>query len=252
MVHLALFEMAHLQGLTSDPKALSEALVPRVGAGAVEEAIELNERKGLVTRGGGTLRAAEDHVFSLPEDETEAAALRRGMRHLHQWYLHRAGEALNEFPSKERFFHADLLMVPASGVAALHKRVGQFHAEMLLLAESMRREASPTEEHQLQFLGMQVYPLSEKVRGTMAKKYKLLGPEGHYESETPGTLGGNGRAKIYGRLDCSSANRAVRSGPTYATHRVFFADEKTAIASGYRPCGNCMREKYNEWKAGQE
>lgn len=84
------------------------------------------------------------------------------------------------------------------------------------------------------------------------KTYKLLGPEGPYESTTPGALGGNGHMKIYGRLDCGSANRAVRQGPTYATHRVFFADEETAIASGYRPCGNCMRAEYREWKARQE
>jgi methylphosphotriester-DNA--protein-cysteine methyltransferase len=28
---------------------------------------------------------------------------------------------------------------------------------------------------------------------------------------------------------------------------VFFADEKTALAAGYRPCGNCLREKYREY-----
>ena len=68
----------------------------------------------------------------------------------------------------------------------------------------------------------------------------------------PGTLGGNGRQEIYGQLDCWSANRAVRMGPTYATHRVFFADEESAIASGYRPCENCMRAQYKVWKAEQE
>jgi methylphosphotriester-DNA--protein-cysteine methyltransferase len=31
-------------------------------------------------------------------------------------------------------------------------------------------------------------------------------------------------------------------------HRVFFADEATAIAAGYRPCGACLRERYAEWK----
>lgn len=35
----------------------------------------------------------------------------------------------------------------------------------------------------------------------------------------------------------------------YEKTRVFFADEKTALASGYRPCGNCLREKYKEYKA---
>jgi methylphosphotriester-DNA--protein-cysteine methyltransferase len=32
---------------------------------------------------------------------------------------------------------------------------------------------------------------------------------------------------------------------------VFFADEATAVAAGYRPCGNCMKAEYREWKDGQ-
>jgi methylphosphotriester-DNA--protein-cysteine methyltransferase len=32
-------------------------------------------------------------------------------------------------------------------------------------------------------------------------------------------------------------------------HRVFFADEATAIAAGYRPCARCMPEAYRLWKA---
>ena len=31
-------------------------------------------------------------------------------------------------------------------------------------------------------------------------------------------------------------------------HRVFFADEETAVAAGYRPCAVCMPERYAEWK----
>ena len=80
-----------------------------------------------------------------------------------------------------------------------------------------------------------------------ARRYRLLGPDGRgYESVTPGVLGGNARARIYGRLDCPSALRALPQG--YARHRVFFADEATAIAAGYRPCGRCMRERYLAWK----
>lgn len=82
------------------------------------------------------------------------------------------------------------------------------------------------------------------------KVYKLLGPTGIYESETPGLLGGNGLATIYGRLDCSAASRAQRQGDTYAKHRVFFAGEEAARACGYRPCGTCMRASYRAWKAG--
>lgn len=84
------------------------------------------------------------------------------------------------------------------------------------------------------------------------KRYTLLGADGQpYSSDVPGTLGGNRRGKIYGRLDCPSALRAIRQGG-YIAHRVFFLDEATAIAAGYRPCGTCMRDKYKEWKAAQE
>ncbi|HTN86513.1 MAG TPA: hypothetical protein VL242_22590, partial [Sorangium sp.] len=82
------------------------------------------------------------------------------------------------------------------------------------------------------------------------KTYWLLGPDGHrYESTTPGTLGGNARAKIYGRLDCGSALAAIRDhGEAYTQHRVFFADEEAAVAAGYRPCGNCMRDRFVAWR----
>ena len=40
--------------------------------------------------------------------------------------------------------------------------------------------------------------------------------------------------KIYGRLDCPSALRAIAAGG-YVASRVFFADELTAVAAGYRP-----------------
>jgi methylated-DNA-[protein]-cysteine S-methyltransferase len=32
------------------------------------------------------------------------------------------------------------------------------------------------------------------------------------------------------------------------SQRVFFADEDTAIAAGYRPCANCMPDAYARWK----
>jgi hypothetical protein len=43
-------------------------------------------------------------------------------------------------------------------------------------------------------------------------------------------FGGNTRLRIYGRLDCPSALRAIKRGPTYARYRVFFADEASAVA----------------------
>ena len=78
--------------------------------------------------------------------------------------------------------------------------------------------------------------------------YTLIGADGKpYESETKGALGGYRPKKIYGRLDCSSALRHIANGH-YVKHRVFFADETTAISAGYRPCGICMKEQYAAWK----
>jgi methylphosphotriester-DNA--protein-cysteine methyltransferase len=54
---------------------------------------------------------------------------------------------------------------------------------------------------------------------------------------------------IYGRLDCWSAQKYLVKGG-YAKGRVFFADDQTAIAAGFRPCGHCLRAQYNIWKRG--
>lgn len=79
--------------------------------------------------------------------------------------------------------------------------------------------------------------------------YVLTGRDGRtYESPAPGGWGGHRGAKIYGRLDCPSALRAIGRGG-YVRYRVFFADEETAIAAGYRPCAVCCRERYLAWKA---
>jgi hypothetical protein len=83
------------------------------------------------------------------------------------------------------------------------------------------------------------------------KTYKLTGADRRIHlSPTPGTLGGHRRQKIYGRLDCSTALRAIAKGG-YVANRVFFADEATAIAAGYRPCARCMPEHYRTWKETQ-
>lgn len=80
------------------------------------------------------------------------------------------------------------------------------------------------------------------------KQYRLIGPDGQEVlGPVPGTLGGNRRRKIYGRLDCRSAVGSLPTG--YAKHRVFFADEATAIEAGYRPCGTCMQTEYAIWVA---
>jgi methylphosphotriester-DNA--protein-cysteine methyltransferase len=77
--------------------------------------------------------------------------------------------------------------------------------------------------------------------------FRLLAADGtSFESGVSGTLGGNRRLKIYGRLDCPSAARALLRG--YARRRVFFRDEAAAIAAGYRPCARCLPERYHDWK----
>lgn len=88
--------------------------------------------------------------------------------------------------------------------------------------------------------------------GHRRKLYTLLGTDGHpCKSETLGFYGGNRRAKVYGRLDCPAAMRAIERGG-YVVQRVFFADERTAITAGYRPCAVCLPHRYAGWKATQE
>jgi hypothetical protein len=48
--------------------------------------------------------------------------------------------------------------------------------------------------------------------------------------------------KIYGRLGCKGGKRMKRE------NRVFFTTEDEAIHLGFRPCGNCMRQRYRAWK----
>jgi Metal binding domain of Ada len=85
----------------------------------------------------------------------------------------------------------------------------------------------------------------------MTKTYTLIGADGKpYRSSRPGKLGGHRRNKGYGRLDCPTALRWIAKGK-YVRHRVFFADEPTAIAAGYRPCAHCLPERYALWKAAQ-
>lgn len=80
--------------------------------------------------------------------------------------------------------------------------------------------------------------------------YRLTGADGREAlSETPGTLGGHRRTRVYGRLDCAGALRWIAKGH-YVRHRVFFADEEVAIAAGYRPCAVCVPAPWRAWKAG--
>jgi hypothetical protein len=85
-------------------------------------------------------------------------------------------------------------------------------------------------------------------RAADAGPYTLLGGDGRpYRSATPGRFGGHRRSRVYGRLDCRSALRAIAAGG-YVRQRVFFADEETAVAAGYRPCAVCLPDAYRAWK----
>ena len=78
--------------------------------------------------------------------------------------------------------------------------------------------------------------------------FTLVGADGRpYRSDRPGTLGGHRRGRVYGRLDCPAARRAIARGG-YVSERVFFADETAAVAAGYRPCAVCLPERYTRWK----
>ncbi|WP_423798254.1 Ada metal-binding domain-containing protein [Neobacillus sp. SAB-20_R2A] len=88
--------------------------------------------------------------------------------------------------------------------------------------------------------------ISEKAQSS--KTYTLMGADKKlYVSQTPGTYGGNRKTKVYGTMDCPAALRALAKYG-YIKDRVFFTDEQTAIAAGFRPCAACQREKYKIWK----
>jgi methylphosphotriester-DNA--protein-cysteine methyltransferase len=79
--------------------------------------------------------------------------------------------------------------------------------------------------------------------------WTLIGADGRpYPNPVRGTLGGHRRNRVYGRLDCPGALRWTACGH-YVAHRVFFADEATAVAAGYRPCAICLPEEYRRWRS---
>lgn len=74
--------------------------------------------------------------------------------------------------------------------------------------------------------------------------WTLVGPDREpYASNQRGLFGGHRRSRIYGRLDCPSALRAIARGG-YVNHRVFFLTEDHARAAGYRPCSVCLPTAY--------
>jgi hypothetical protein len=86
---------------------------------------------------------------------------------------------------------------------------------------------------------------------TINRTWKLLGADGKfYQSGVPGTLGGHRAGKRYGLLSCRAALQAIARGG-YVKNRVFFLDESTAVAAGYRPCAVCLPQEYAKWKSVQ-
>jgi hypothetical protein len=84
--------------------------------------------------------------------------------------------------------------------------------------------------------------------GTAMTRYALIGLDGKpYSSNNKGLIGGNRRSKIFGRLDCPAALRAIELGG-YVRNRVFFADMAAATRAGYRPCAVCLPDLYRRWK----
>lgn len=81
--------------------------------------------------------------------------------------------------------------------------------------------------------------------------WMLLDGDGELRrSAIPGALGGHRRTRIYGRLDCRAALSAIARGG-YVKHRVFFLDEASAVAAGFRPCAICMPRHYEAWQLRQ-
>jgi methylphosphotriester-DNA--protein-cysteine methyltransferase len=58
-------------------------------------------------------------------------------------------------------------------------------------------------------------------------------------------FGGNIKLKIYGLMTCGQGKRLK------IENRVFFANRDEAEASGFRPCGSCMRREYLAWKSSR-
>jgi methylphosphotriester-DNA--protein-cysteine methyltransferase len=80
------------------------------------------------------------------------------------------------------------------------------------------------------------------------RTWTLIGPDNRpYASDRPGAFGGHRRSRIYGRLDCPAALRALARGG-YAANRVFFLTAEHARAAGYRPCAVCLPDAYTAWK----
>ena len=57
----------------------------------------------------------------------------------------------------------------------------------------------------------------------------------------------SGRRWIYCRLEFKGRRRELLQPGRYT--ELFFLDEVTAFAAGHRPCAECLRERFNEFRA---
>ncbi len=93
--------------------------------------------------------------------------------------------------------------------------------------------------------------LSAILEGELFARNPISVPNLFCIGTTPGIFGGHRGGKLYGRLDCRAALQAIARGG-YVRHRVFFADEATAIAAGYRPCAVCLPQAYASWNKARK
>ncbi|ATP40750.1 metal-binding protein [Solibacillus sp. R5-41] len=74
-----------------------------------------------------------------------------------------------------------------------------------------------------------MYKDNEKSAENRKKTFTLFGADMHpYRSDTPGIFGGYRPSKLYGRLDCPSALRAIAKGG-YVKHRVFYHGQAEVV-----------------------
>ena len=57
----------------------------------------------------------------------------------------------------------------------------------------------------------------------------------------------SGRRWIYCRLEFKGRQRELLQPGRYT--ELFFLDEATAFAAGHRPCAECLRDRFNEFRA---
>ena len=76
------------------------------------------------------------------------------------------------------------------------------------------------------------------------RPYRVWSRTGSVLTTEPARYAGITTTRIFGRLTCSSGQRAL------SQNRVFFATYQDAIAAGYRPCLNCQPQPSDRYERG--